>query len=681
MKTAVANIRNFALVGHAGAGKTTLAELMLFKSGVVPRPGSVDQKTSVSDFRPEEQERKCSLYSAALNCPWKNHHFYFMDTPGSADFCGEALAAQSVADAIIIVVDAVSGIGPGTMRALKQAKANNQPRAIFINGLDRDQADFHKILSRLQEAFGGPHVCVPFVLPVGTNSALKGVVPVLKKDAPFPPELVEEATHDRQEILDDVAEEDETLMEHYLTDGDLTPEELDQGLHLATLHNHIVPVFCGSAAKDIGITELMDGIIGVFPNPVMEPPLTLSDGSTLERRENAECGMAQVFKSVADPFIGQLSYVRIFSGTFKADTDLHNISNNDSKERAAAFLRVNGKEQAPEAEAVPGMIVAIAKLKATHINQTLATKATKAKFALIDFPKPTLSYAISAKVKADEEKLGNAIHRMTEEDPTIRLEHNAETKESLLHGMGDQHLNNVVTRLRNTFKVEVDLRTPRVPYRETITGNGSHAYRHKKQTGGHGQFAEVHLRVEHLTDKEYEFASEVVGGNIPRNFIPAIEKGVLDAKVNGPLAGCHVINFKAVVYDGKYHDVDSSEMAFKIAARAAFREAMKAAKPMLLEPIMKLKIIFPDQYMGDITGDLNSRRGRVLGMDTEDGQQVVLAEVPMAETFTYSSTLRSLTQGRGGFEMAFDRYEAVPGNISKKVQEEAAKHRVAEADE
>ncbi len=681
MKTAVANIRNFTLAGHAGAGKTTLADLMLFKAGAVPRLGSVDQKTSVSDFRPEEQERKCSLYSAALNCPWKDSHFYFMDTPGSADFCGEAIAAQSVADAVIIVVDAVAGIGPGTLRALKQAKNSGQPRAIFINGLDKEQADFHKVLAQLQDACGGPHVCVPFVLPDGERSALKGVVPVLKKDAKLPPALAEEAAHDRQEILDDIAEEDETIMEHYLSEGDLTEEELDKGLHLCFLHNHIVPVFCGSAAKDIGVAELMDGIIGVFPNPLMEPPVTLADGSTLDRRTDADCGMGLVFKSVADPFIGQLSYMRVYSGTFRTDADLHNISNNDSKERTSAFFRVNGKEQAAETEAVPGMIVALAKLKSTHINQTLATKSTAAKFPAIEFPKPTLSFAVSPKNKGDDEKVGSAVHRMTEEDPTIRLEHNAETKETLLHGMGDQHLNNVVHRLHNTFKVDVELRTPRVPYRETVTGSGSHAYRHKKQTGGHGQFAEVHLRVERLADKEYEFASEVVGGNVPRNFIPAIEKGVLEAKVNGPLAGCHVINFKAVVYDGKYHDVDSSEMAFKIAARAAFREAMKAAKPILLEPIQKLKIVFPEQYMGDITGDLNSRRGRVLGMDTEDGQQVVLAEVPLAETFSYSSTLRSLTQGRGFFEMQFDRYEAVPGNISKKVQEEAAKHRTAEAEE
>lgn len=676
---AVTNIRNFVLAGHAGAGKTTLADLMLFKAGVVNRAGSVDQKTSVSDFRPEEQERRCSLYSSPLHCPWQQHHFFFLDTPGSTDFCGEAIAAQAVADAVIVVVDAVSGIGPGTMRALKHSKTLNQPRAIFINGLDKDQADFHKVLAQVQEAFGGPHSCVPFVLPVGEHAALKGVAPVLKKDAVIPAELAEEAAHDRQEILDDVAEEDETIMEHYLSAGDLSPEELEKGLHLAFLHNHIVPVFCGSAAKDIGVSELMDGIIGLFPDPTMEEPVRLVDG-VCGRKPDADHGMAMVFKSVSDPFIGQLSYFRVYSGGFKAESEIFNVSTG-AKERVASLLLVNGKETTPATEAGPGEIIAVAKLKATHMNNTLSTKATAEKFPLITFPQPTMSYAVHAVNKNDEEKIGAGIHRMAEEDPTLKYERNSETHESVLFGMGDQHLNNVAHRLHNTYKVGVEFKTPKVPYRETVTGSGTHVHRHKKQTGGHGQFAEVHLRVEHLGGKDYEFANEVVGGNIPRNFIPAVEKGVVEAMERGPLAGCRVINFKAVVYDGKYHPVDSSEMAFKVAARAAFRGAMTNAKPILLEPIMKLRIMIPETYMGDITGDLNSRRGRVLGMEAEEGLQVINAEVPLAETFTYSSTLRSLSQGKGSFEMAFDRYDPVPAMVSKQIQEAAAKNRVAEEEE
>ncbi len=676
---AVSNIRNFVLAGHAGAGKTTLADQMLFKAGVTGRPGSVDQKTSTSDFRPEEQERKCSLYSATLNCPWQGHHFFFLDTPGGSDFCGEAISGQTVADAVVIVVDAVSGIGPGTLRALKHSKTLNQPRAVFINGLDKEGADFHKILAQVQEAFGGPHICVPFVLPIGEKAAFKGVAPVLKKDAQLPAELAEEAAHDRQEILDDVAEEDETIMEHYLTQGDLSPEELDKGLHLAFLHNHIVPVFCGSATKDLGVTELMNGILELFPDPTMEEPVRLVDG-VCGRKADAEHGMAQVFKTVSDPFIGQLSFFRVYSGMFKADTEIINVTTG-AKERAASFMLMNGKDSVPAAEAGPGEIVAVAKFKATHLGNTLSTKVTTEKFPLLTFPQPTMSYAVHAVNKNDEEKIGAGIHRMAEEDPTIRYERNPETHESVLYGMGDQHLQNVVHRLKHTYKVEVELKTPKVPYRETVLGSGTHVYRHKKQTGGHGQFAEVHLRVESLPGQDYEFDSEVVGGNVPKNFIPAIEKGVIEAKDRGPLAGCKVINFKAVVFDGKHHPVDSSEMAFKIAARGAFRQAMALAKPVLLEPIMKLRITVPETHMGDITGDLNSRRGRVLGMEAEENMQVVIAEVPLSETFTYSSTLRSLTQGKGYFEMAFDRYDSVPAQVSKQIQEAYAKTKAGEEEE
>jgi len=674
----VQNVRNFVLAGHAAAGKTTLADLVLFKAGAVSRLGSVDQKTSVSDFRAEEQERRGSLYAAALNCQWKEHQFHFLDTPGGLDFCGEAIAAQAVADAAVIVVDAVGGVGPGTLRALKESKALNQPRAIFINGLDKDQADFHQALAQVQEAFGGPHVCVPFVLPIGANAGLKGVAPVLKKDVQLPGELATEAARDRQEILDDVAEEDETLMEHYLTDGDLSPAELERGLHLAVLHNHIVPVFCGSAAKDIGVNELLDGIIALFPDPTMEEPVRLVDG-VCSRRAEADHGMAQVFKTVSDPFIGQLSLFRVYSGVFKADQELFNVSTG-AKERPAGFLLLNGKESVAATEAGPGAIMAVAKLKSTHLNNTLSTKPTAEQFAPIAFPQPTLSLAVHAANRGEEEKIGAAIHRIMEEDPTIRLERNDETHETVIHGMGDQHLQGVLQRLRNSYKLDARFETPKVPYRETVLGSGSFAYRHKKQSGGHGQFAEVHLRLEANPVGGFEFASEVVGGSIPRNYIPAVEKGVVEAMERGPLAGCRVINLKAVVYDGKHHDVDSSEMAFKIAARGAFRGAMAAARPMLLEPVMKLKVIVPEEYMGDVTGDINSRRGHILGMDSEEGFQVLTAEMPLVETFTYGSSLRSLTHGKGSFELAFDRYEPVPGNLSKQIQEAAAKNRIDEVE-
>jgi len=672
----VENIRNFVLVGHAGAGKTSLADLMLFKAGAVTRLGSVDQKSSVSDFRPEEQERKCSLYSAVLNLPWKSHHFFFTDTPGSADFCGETIAAQRVADMALLIIDATLGIGPGTLRAWKMAKELEQPRAIFINGMDREQADFEQRLAEIQESYGAT-TCLPFTVPVGTRAALSAVWSVLKGDAPAG--VAGNPAKYREPLIDTVAEADEALMARYLDGAELSEAEISAGLRKAIHEGRIVPVFCGSVAKDIGVAELMDGIVSLFPNPLEGRNVPLLEGE-LERRAEGEPGLALVFKSVADPFIGQLSFLRIYAGRLSSDTDYLNVTQN-AKERVGPLLLVNGKEQTTTTDAGPGEIVAIAKLKATHINNTLATKPAAPQFKAIEFPKPTISYAVFAVKKGEEEKIANGVHRMAEEDPTIKLERNAETHEILLCGMGDQHVNNVVHRLRNTFKVEVELKTPKVPYRETITGIGTHVYRHKKQTGGHGQFAEVHLRLEPNRESDYEFVNDVVGGNIPRNFIPAVEKGVLEAKTNGPLAGCLVINFRAAVYDGKYHPVDSSEMAFKIAARGAFRGAMANAHAILLEPIMKLKIMFPEAYMGDITGDLNSRRGRILGMGREEGIQVVFAEVPMAETFTYSSTLRSITQGRGAFEMAFDRYEPVPSVFSKQIQEAAAKARVAEAEE
>ncbi|MFA5206869.1 MAG: elongation factor G [Lentisphaeria bacterium] len=666
----VEKIRNFAVTGHAAAGKTTLCDLMLFKAKAVGRLGSVDQKTSVSDFRAEEQERKHSLYSAPLNCAWNGCHFFFTDSPGAADFCGEATAAQAVADLVLLVVDATAGIGPSTLRSWKQAKAAGQPRAIFINGLDKDTANFAKVLGEIQEAWGATN-CLPFALPDGEKAAFKGVLCALSKEASGA------AAKARSAVLDAVAESDEALMAKYLEGQELSEEEESVGLHRAVRSGDIVPVYCGSAAKDLGITELMDGLIRFCPNPLEGGPVPLKEGGLPRQGADAPAAMALVFKTLSDPFIGQLSYFRVYAGQFTPDAEVFNVTRG-SKERWGTLNHVNGKEQTVVESAGPGEIIAVAKLKATHINDTLSGKHVTQQFPPVAFPLPTVSCAIHAVKTGEDEKIAAGIHRIMEEDPTIKLERNGETHETLLSGMGDQHLHNIAHRLKTTLKVEMELKTPKVPYRETITASGSHVYRHKKQTGGHGQFAEVHLRLDPLHTAEYVFENEVVGGNIPKNFIPAVEKGVLEAKDRGPLAGCKVINFKAAVFDGKYHPVDSSEMAFKVAARGAFRGAMAAAKPILLEPIMKLKISFPEAYMGDITGDLNTRRGRILGMDREDGAQVVFAEVPLAETFTYSSQLRSLTQGRGSFEMHYDRYEPVPSIVSKQIQEAAAKHHVEE---
>lgn len=641
---------------------------MLFKSGAVSRRGSVDNGTSVSDYRQEEQERKSSIFSSVLHCPWQDGHFFFIDTPGNSDFCGDAMNAINVADCMVLVVDAMLGIGPGTIRAWRQASDRNLPRLIFINGCDRDQANFESVLDNLRLNYGR-NACIPYILPEGEKAACKSVACVMGDvSGPF----AAHAEEYKQALIEAVAESDEALMNKYFEEGELSPEELAGGFRKAVLAGSLVPIFCGSADKDLGVAELMDGILAMAPAPQDNVSVNMSEGE-LDRAVHDTLGF--VFKSVNDAFIGQMNYVRIFSGLVKADSELHN-SNKNSKERIGNLLVMQGKEQITVDEAGPGEIVAIAKLKNTGLNDVLGSRTSSLKFAPVVYPQPTTSYAVSAAAKGEEDKLGAGLTRLSAEDPTLVIERNPETHQTVVNGMGDLHINLVVSRLKNDFKVGVNLETPRVPYRETVNGVGTAQFRHKKQSGGHGQFAEVHLRVEPFQgtpEEEFQFGNEVVGGNIPKNYIPAVEKGIIETRIAGPLSRSKVINFKAVVFDGKYHDVDSSEMAFKIATRGAFREAMAKAKPMLLEPIMNLKIMFPEEYMGAISGDLNSRRGRILGMDREDGMQVLMAELPLAESYTYPTLLRSMTQGRGSFEMRFERYEPVPAQLAAKIQEDVAK--------
>ncbi len=664
-------IRNFVVAGHAGSGKTTLCDLMLHKAGAVSRLGSVDDGTSVSDFRPEEQNKKSSIYNGFLHCAWKKNHFFFVDTPGYADFFGETRAAIAAADAVLIVVDAVAGIDMGTIRAWRTAVDQGIPRAFFITGVDREQARFNDTLNAIQNQYGVTS-CIPFTLPNGEGASLNSVVHVLR-DTDVPGDMTEMVDKYKEALMDTIAESDEDLMTKYLEGEELSEEEISQGLHESIINGDIVPVFAGSSEKDIGVEQLMNGIANLLPSPLMGAPIACEGDKTLERKADGDA-VGFVFKVISDPFIGQLTLMRVYAGEFKSDAEAINVSNGN-KERVGSLLLLTGKEQDGVDSAGPGEIVAIAKLKSTAVNNTLSSNAKAPQIKPIEFTKPTMSYAVYAVKSGEEEKIGSGLTRLAEEDPTVQIKRDPETHETVLSGLGDQHLQNVISRLKENFKVDVDLRTPKVPYRETITATGSAVYRHKKQTGGHGQFAEVHLRLEPIAGEEEEFIfeNEVVGGNIPKNFIPAVEKGVVETLTNGPLAGCRVINVKAVVFDGKYHPVDSSEMAFKIASRGAFRDAMKQAKAQLLEPIMNLRIMFPEEYMGDISGDLNSRRGRILGMDREEGMQVVTAEVPLAEVFSYSSQLRSITQGRGTFEMEFARYEPVPSNISQQIQAEAAK--------
>jgi elongation factor G len=665
-----AQVRNFTLAGHSGSGKTLLADLMLFKSGKVSRLGRVEDKTSVSDYRPEEQEKRQSLYATPLHCTWQKHALFFIDTPGNPDFMGDACAALSVCDMALIVIDGVSGIEFGTQRAIKYTRARGTPRAFFINGLDKDNASFATVLASLQETYGAT-TCIPFNLPIGQNAGFSAVYSVLGT-AEAPAAVADDAALYKSAIMDAIAESDEELMLKYLDGTALTPDEVSRGLHAAILAGKLCPVFCGSALKDIGITELLNGVIELFPDPLARQSVAGADGQPIPVTADGP-GVAFVYKSVLDPFIGQLSYLRVYSGSMTTEGDWYNLTHK-SKERIGGLLLTNGKEQETVPVVIPGALLAVAKLKATRINDTLLAGTQEGRqIAAIEFPKPTASFACYATKKGDEDKIATTLHRLADEDPTVSIVRQEETAELLLSGMGDQHLAVILSRVKASAHVDVELRKPKVPYRETITRPGKGMYRHKKQTGGHGQFAEVWLRIEPLPGNDFEFVNEVVGGNIPKNYIPGVEKGVADALTRGPLARCRVINVLAAVTDGKYHPVDSSDMAFQIAGRAAFREAMKQAHPILLEPIMKVVITAPDRYTGDISGDLNHRRGRLLGMNIEEGMQQITAEVPLAEMHSYSSQLRSITQGRGSFDMEFVRYDQVPAVVSAKIQEEAGK--------
>jgi elongation factor G len=664
MKVSVDKIRNFSVAGHTSSGKTTLCDLMLFKAKAVERLGSVDHKTSVSDYTPDEQEKLSSIYATALNCTWNSHQFFFLDTPGYGEFIGETIAAIHSSDAVLLVVDGVTGLEVGTSKAWTLAKERNLPRMFFINRLDRELSDFNRVLEQIQEAYGKT-LCIPITVPLGREKDLSKAVSVLSgKD--IPDDIAADVASYREKLMDAIAEADEELMVRYLEGQQFTDEEIAKGLNKAIGKGTLVPIFSGSSSKDIGVTELMDAIASLFPNPLAAGEKEMKEGGKLALKEDGP-GTALVFKSIIDPFIGHLNFYRVYSGKFMAESEMFNHSSRE-KERYGALMIVNGKIQTPITEALPGFIVAVAKLKSTKISNTLSTVSGDMLFEPIPFPNPVMSYAITAVKAGEEEKIMAGLIKIADSDPTIKLERNDETHEQLLRGMGDQHIHQVVKKLKNNNKIEVHLSSPKIPYRETVTSNGEGQHRHKKQSGGHGQFAEVYLRVS-PNPEGFEFVNDVFGGSIPKNYIPAVEKGVREAMVKGPLAGCHVENMTVAVYDGKDHDVDSSEMAFKIASRAAFKKAMQLAKPILLEPIQKVKIMVPSKYMGDITGDLNHRRGHILGINIEEGMEVVNAEVPLAEMARYASELRSLTQGCGSFEMEFARYSQVPSIVAKHIIE------------
>lgn len=665
----VANVRNFVLLGHTGSGKTSILDALLFKLGVNDRKGSPETGTSMADWTEQEKERKISIWAKPFDGIYKNaagtqYNMVMLDTPGYADFAGQMLCAASIADAALVVVDANAGLQVGTTRSWRQCQKMNLPRGIVISGLDKENVRFDATLESLQTHWGA--ACLPMVLPTADGRSVVS----LFDEAGLPAELAEPAAVWRAKVTEAVAEANDALLEKYLGGETLTTQEIMGGLRKAVAAGSLVPVFAVSAKTDLGLDALLAGVAEMFPSPIDHPVMV--EGQPIDPSAEAPF-IGFVWRSINDPFVGQLALVRLYSGMLKPDTEVYNV-NRGQKERIGMIYLLNGKKQEQVASCRAGDIIAIPKLKHTVLNDTLGAPGVETLFPPIVYPNPVMSLAVTPKTQGDEDKLAQGLHRIAEEDPTLRVERNSETHELILSGMGDLQLNLAVDNMKRNQHVEVTLSTPKVAYKETINGKGEGHHKHKKQSGGRGQYGDVYLRVEPLPPGDEEwFVNAVVGGVIPHNFIPAVQKGLVEGLTRGAVAGYPVSHVKVTVYDGSYHDVDSSEVAFKIAGSKALRDALSKAKPVLLEPIMKIRVAIPDHCMGDVTGDLNHRRGRILGMDSDDGMQVITAEVPQAEVFSYSSQLRSMTGGRGSFEVEFSRMDVVPANIAQKIVAEAKK--------
>ncbi|MGI9952520.1 elongation factor G [Moorellaceae bacterium AZ2] len=663
------SIRNVGIVAHGGAGKTSLTEALLYNAGATKRLGRVEEGNTVTDFHPEEVKRKVTINTSLAFCEWKDNKINLLDTPGYADFFGDVLAALRVVDSLVVVLSAVAGVEVQTEIVWEHADAYGLPRLAYINKMDRENANFHKVLENMRERLSGN--IVPVQLPIGAAETFTGVVDVLSSKAysyqngkaqeiPIPPEYEEEVKAIRESLIEAAAEGDDELLMKYLEGEELTDEEIRRGLKAAVAGGKVIPVLCGSAAKNMAVEPLLDFIVDYLPSPAARAG---KSGEEMEKEPLA----ALIFKTLADPYVGKLSMFRVYSGTFRPDTTAYN-ANKETEEKIGSLFALQGKNQVPVTELKPGDMGAVTKLSVSTTCDTLTTKANPVRLEGIEFPEPTLPVAIRPKSKGDEDKLSNALARLLEEDPTLRIEKNNETRETILTGMGELHLDITVERLQSKFGVAVEMSTPKVPYRETIKGSVTRIEgKYKKQTGGRGQYGHVFLDMSPLPDKEFEFTETIFGGVVPRQYIPAVEKGVREAMQEGILAGYPVTNIKVNLADGSYHAVDSSELAFKIAAGMAFKKAMEQAKPVLLEPIMNVEITVPEQFMGDIIGDLNGRRGRVLGMEPEGKYQVIRAQVPLAELYRYAIDLKSLTQGRGRFHMEFDHYEEVPAGIADKI--------------
>ena len=688
MSKALDSQRTYALVGTGGCGKTSLAEMLLFQSGVVNRLGAIEEGTTTLDYEPEEIKRRGSIQPGFATFLWNKDRHFLMDVPGDTNFTGDLPYLLMGVDAAVVVIDAVDGVRPLTRRIWNAARDAGLPSIVFINKMDRDRADFDMAYNGLSAVLGMKPVTL--YMPIRDGEAFTGLVDILGgkalmfgdngavSDALIPEALMDEATLLRDTTIENIAESDEELMEKYLEEGSLSPEDLSAGLRKGVLNGSLTPVVVGSSLENKGGRQLLDAIARLFPSPLERAPFLDAEGNErVSDDEGAPCCF--VFKTIADPFSGQLNMVRVVSGTISSDSTLKNMRT-EEPERLGTLLYLDGKTQTPCKDVLgPGAIVAVGKLKNTRTGDTLCDDKAPFAVAMPQLAPQLITFALAPKEKGEEDKVYAAVQKLLDEDATLKLGRDEESGDILLSGMGQLHIETSVERAKRRYKVEILLKTPKVPYRETVRGKVQAQGRHKKQSGGRGQFGDCWIEMEGLPrGTGYVFEDAIVGGAIPRNYIPAIDKGIQETAARGFIAGCPVVDFKVRLYDGSYHTVDSSEMAFKVAGSLAFKKAMESLKPVLLEPIVLLSVSVPDEYMGDVIGDLSSRRGKVLGSDSQASITEIKAHIPMSEVLRYAPELRSITGGQGVFTMEFDHYEEAPQPIVDKV---VAEHQKAKAEE
>lgn len=682
----VEQIRNLILLGHGGCGKTMLAEAMLYSAKAIERFGKVDDGTSTMDYDPEEIKRKISIGTSIAPLEYKDTKVNIIDSPGFFDFVGEVKGALRAADTAGIVVCAVSGVEVGTEKAWGYTEEQKMPRVIIVNKMDRENANFDGAVKALREKFGTS--IIPVQIPIGAADKFQGIVDVLKNKAfifeggkmvekPVPADLTSKIEEYKMMLVESVAETDDELLAKYLDGQELSADELLSGARKGTITGQLVPVLVVSSLKTIGITNLLDVVTEFLPSPADRGGVKGVDGDSERKPSETEPFSALVFKTMADPFVGKLTLFKVFSGVIKSDSQVYN-SSKGKNERIGQLFIIKGKTQEPTTELGAGDIGGVAKLQETYTGDTLCDKDKQIIFPTIEFPKPKLSLAVEPKAKGDEEKIGTGLARLTEEDPTFQVVKDPVTHEFVASGMGDLHIEVITSKLHKKFGVEVNLKAPKIAYKETIKGSTKVEGKHKKQSGGRGQFGHVWLELNPLPGGEFEFVDKIFGGSVPQNYRPAVEKGVRETMEKGVLAGYPVVDVQVTLYDGSYHPVDSSEMAFKIAASMAFKKGFMDAKPILLEPIFSVEVRTPEEFMGDVIGDLNKKRGKILGMEPDGKYQVVKALAPQAELTKYAIDLRSMTQGRADFSVNFDHYEEVPSHQAEAIIAEAKKHMVAE---